>query len=83
MLAVGVERPRWALCVCYLLGVGVYGSEGGEGEGGQRKQGVAEAGLVGVGNRVSGRHGTMPSLSDPSPHTPSCLGGDAQWPLTG
>lgn len=60
-----------------LPGAGVLEGQEGEGEGGTWEQGVAEAGLVGVGTLVSGRCGTMPSLSDPSPDTSSCLEGDA------
>lgn len=83
MLAIGVERARWALFVPSVCGVGGHGSEGGQGKGGQLEQGVAEADLMSVGTQPSGWHGALPCLSDPSPHTLHCLEGDAPWPLTG
>lgn len=48
VLALGVERPSWAVLV-WLVRKGMHGSEGREEEGGQQEQVVAEAGLVGVG----------------------------------
>lgn len=70
-------RGHAGLCLCSLPGVGVLGSKGGRGEGGQLEQGVAEAGLVGVGTGLPGWHGTLPCLSDLSPCTLHCLEGDA------